>query len=222
MLGRVQMAAPDGDRDRQVVHGGRDGRGRAGSARGQPDSAHPPGRRGRRAARVPARRPGRQDRPLPAAALRRPVRHGRRRGRPAAGRPRHGRGGAARLHARPHAQQQLHHPRRGAEHDGRADEDVPHPHRVRVQGRGHRRHDPGRPAQRPQRHGRPRAHPRRHRRPGLRAPFVARRRAPPHRAGDRRRLRAGRPGGPLRRAPIDRTARTSTHRHRRRHRPGPR
>ena len=44
----------------------------------------------------------------------------------------HGRGGAAGVHARPHAQRQLHHPRRSPEHHARADEDVPDPHRIRV------------------------------------------------------------------------------------------
>ena len=53
-------------------------------------------------------------------------------------RARHGRGRAARVHAGTHAQQQLHHPRRGPEHDARADEDVPHPHRVRLEGGRHR------------------------------------------------------------------------------------
>ena len=56
------------------------------------------------------------------------------------------RGRAARVHARPHAEQQLHHPRRGAERDARADEDVPDPHRIRLQGRRHRRHHAGRRA----------------------------------------------------------------------------
>ena len=55
-------------------------------------------------------------------------------GRAAPHRPGHDRGRAARLHARPHAQQLVHHPRRGAEHDARADEDVPHPPRLRLQG----------------------------------------------------------------------------------------
>ena len=93
---------------------------------------------------LPARRPDGQGRPVPSTALRRALRHGRRRGRGPAARAGHGRGRAARLHARPHAQQQLHHPRRGAEHHARADEDVPHPHRVRFQGGHHRRRDPGR------------------------------------------------------------------------------
>ena len=56
------------------------------------------------------------------------------------------RGRAARLHARPLAQRLVHHPRRGAEHHGRADEDVPDAHRVRLEGRGHRRHHADRPA----------------------------------------------------------------------------
>ena len=106
----------------------------------------------------------------------------------------HRRGGAARLHAGPHAQQQLHHPRRGAEHHARADEDVPHPYRLRVEGRRHRRRHPGRPARWSQRPGRPGGGARRHRRAGLRAPRPPRRRPPPHRAGHRRRLRA--PPGP--------------------------
>ena len=49
------------------------------------------------------------------------------------------RGGAAGLHARAHAQRRVRHPRRGAEHDHRADEDVPHAPRLRLQGGGHRR-----------------------------------------------------------------------------------
>ena len=52
---------------------------------------------------------------------------------------RHHRARAARLHARPHAEPRLHHPGRGAEHHARADEDVPHAHRLRRQGGGHRR-----------------------------------------------------------------------------------
>ena len=43
----------------------------------------------------------------------------------AAPRARRDRGRAAGVHAWPHAERQLHHPRRGAEHDARADEDVP-------------------------------------------------------------------------------------------------
>jgi hypothetical protein len=80
------------------------------------------------------------------APLRRALRHGRARGRRKRCSSGHRRGGAARVHAGPHAQRQLHHPRRGPEHHARADEDVPHPHRLRLQGRRHRRHHPGRRA----------------------------------------------------------------------------
>ena len=62
---------------------------------------------------------------------------------------RHDRGRAARVHARPHAQRLVHHPRRGAEHDARADEDVPHPARLRLEDRRHRRRHPDRPARGP-------------------------------------------------------------------------
>ena len=55
----------------------------------------------------------------------------------------------ARLHARAHAERQLHHPRRGAEHLARADADVPDPARLRLADRRHRRHHPDRPAARP-------------------------------------------------------------------------
>ena len=50
----------------------------------------------------------------------------------------HHRGRAAGVHARPDAQRRLHHPRRGAEHHRRADEDVPHPPRLRLEDRDHR------------------------------------------------------------------------------------
>ena len=52
---------------------------------------------------------------------------------------------AARLHARPHPERRLHHPRRGPEHDPRADEDVPHPHGLPLEDGDHRRHHPDRP-----------------------------------------------------------------------------
>ena len=65
-------------------------------------------------------------------------------------RARHDRDRAARLHARPHAQPLVHHPRRGAEHDARADEDVPHAHRLRHQGGDHRRRHADRPRARPE------------------------------------------------------------------------
>ena len=57
---------------------------------------------------------------------------------PAAHPGRHDRDRAAGVHARPHAERRVHHPGRGAEHDARADEDVPHPARLRLADRGHR------------------------------------------------------------------------------------
>ena len=135
-------------RHRQDLPG--DGQGRAGAAgqEGQPDHPDPPGGRGGRAARLPARHAQREDRPLPAAAVRRAARHDRPRDDPQAAGGRDHRGRPAGLHARPDAQRRVHHPRRGAEHLARADEDVPDPARLRLQDRGHRRRHPGRPAQR--------------------------------------------------------------------------
>ena len=72
-------------------------------------------------------------------------------GRPAPHRQRHDRGRAARLHARAHAERLVHHPRRGAEHDARADEDVPDAHRLQLQGRRDRRRHPDRPQRQAQR-----------------------------------------------------------------------
>ena len=115
---------------------------------GQPDHPHAPRGRGRRAPRLPSGRPDGQDRPVPAAAVRRAARHDRpREGLPA---PRAGRdrGRAARIHARAHAQRLLRDPRRGAEHDTRADEDVPHAAGFRLEDGRHRRRDAGRPAAR--------------------------------------------------------------------------
>ena len=66
-------------RHRQDLPGDRAGGGRAAGARGRPDHPHPAGGRGGRAAGLPARRPAGQGRPLPAAAVRRPARHARRR-----------------------------------------------------------------------------------------------------------------------------------------------
>ena len=67
-----------------------------------------------------------------------------------------------------HPQRRVRHPRRGAEHHRRADEDVPHPARVRLEDRRHRRRHPGRPAGRRAERAadRPRD-PRRHRRRAL-------------------------------------------------------
>ena len=53
---------------------------------------------------------------------------------------------ADRLHARPHADRRLHHPRRGAEHHAAADEDVPDPLRHAQPHGDLRRSAPGRPA----------------------------------------------------------------------------
>ena len=55
------------------------------------------------------------------------------------------RGRPARVHARSHAQRLVHRARRGAEHDARADADVPHAARLRLQDRGHGRPDAERP-----------------------------------------------------------------------------
>ncbi len=72
------------------------GQGGAGAAvqERQPDHPDPAGGRGRRAARLPARHAQREDRPLPAAAVRRPARHDRPRLDPEAARRRDDRGGA--------------------------------------------------------------------------------------------------------------------------------
>ena len=64
-------------------------------------------------------------------------------------RARHHRDRADRVHARPDAQRLVRHPRRGAEHDVRADEDVPDAPRLRRQGRDHRRHHADRSADGP-------------------------------------------------------------------------
>ena len=114
--------------------------------RGQPHHPHPPRGRGRRAPGLPARRPDGQGRPLPAPAVRRPARHARPRARGPAPRARRDRGRAAGLHARAHAERLLRHPRRGPEHHPRADEDVPHAPRLRLEDGGHGRRHPDRPA----------------------------------------------------------------------------
>ena len=115
---------------------------------GLADHPHPAGGRGGGAARVPARHALREDRSVPeplydalydmmdAEALPRLMERG------------HDRGRAAGVHARPHAERLVHHPGRGAEHHARADEDVPDPARVRLEGRRHRRRHPDRPAER--------------------------------------------------------------------------
>ena len=80
-----------------------------------------------RAAGLSAGRPQGEGRPLHAAALRRAAGHAAGGQAPAADRERTDRDRTAGLHARPHTEQCLCHPRRGAEHDALADEDVPHP-----------------------------------------------------------------------------------------------
>ena len=82
-----------------------------------PHHPHASRGRGRREARLPARRSRREGQSVSPAALRRAPRHGRLRPRPEDARARHDRGGAARVHARPHAERLVRHPRRGAEHD---------------------------------------------------------------------------------------------------------
>ena len=84
--------------------------------------------------------------PVPAPALRRALRHARsREGGEAAGAQRH-RSRADRLHARPHAQRQLHHPRRSAEQHARADEDGAHAPGLQLEDGGQRRHHADRSA----------------------------------------------------------------------------
>ena len=56
------------------------------------------------------------------------------------------RGDSVGLHAGPHAQRSLHHPRRSPEHHRFADEDVPHAHGGRIEDRRLRRRDADRPA----------------------------------------------------------------------------
>ena len=95
---------------------------------------------------IPPRHPERQDRPVPAPALRRAQRDDGPRDRAEAHGERHDRGRAARVHARPHAERLVRRARRGAEHHARADEDVPHPARLRHAHGRHRRHHADRPA----------------------------------------------------------------------------
>ena len=90
-----------------------------------------------------------------------------------------------------HPERRVHHPRRGAEHLARADEDVPDPARLRLQDGRHRRRHAGRPAlgheERAAHRG---GHPDRHRGRVLQPPHVARRGPAPsggaHRGGVRR------------------------------------
>ena len=89
-----------------------------------------------------------------------------------------------------HPQRRVHHPRRGAEHLRRADEDVPHPARLRLEDGRHRRRHPGRPAERhAERPARRAGHPGRHRRRALLPAVEPGRRTPPAGQRHRRRLR---------------------------------
>ena len=107
-LRRLDPPQHDHLRDRPGRHrqdlprGGDGGRG-ADRTRGAADHPHPARGRGGRAARLPARRHPGQGRPLPAAALRRPLRHDRPRPRQRLLRARRDRGRAAGLHAGPGA-----------------------------------------------------------------------------------------------------------------------
>ena len=75
----------------------------------------------------------------------------------------------------------------GAEHHARADEDVPHPHRLWRARRHHGRHQPDRPAQRRiQRAGGRRTGAQTRQGPGLHALYLGRRGAPPARGPHRR------------------------------------
>ena len=96
---------------------------------------------------------------------------------------------AARLHARAHAERLVHHPGRGAEHDARADEDVPDAARLRLADGRHRRRHADRPAARPPVGPGPRARgARRDPRHLVRALRQPRRRAPQAGAAHRGRL----------------------------------
>ena len=123
------------------------GRPRGVAARAGPGRAADPvapGGRGRRAARLPARRHEGEGRSLPQADLRRALRlHGRAHGR-ARHPDRHDRDRAARLHARPDPVEGRGAARRGAERHGDADEDVPDPPRRGIADDGQRRSDPDR------------------------------------------------------------------------------
>ena len=105
-------------------------------------------------------------------------------------RARHDRDRADRVHARPHAERRVRHPRRGAEHHVRADEDVPDAARLRLEGGDHRRHHADRPADRPHlRPGRGDEGGRQHRGHRVRPLRRPRRRAPQAGAADRQGVR---------------------------------
>ena len=133
---------------RQDVPGGRDGGGRAVAPRGQPHHPHAAGGRGGRAPGLPAGRSDGQGRSLSAPAVRRAARHARPREGLPAHRARGDRDRAAGVHARAHAERLVRDPRRGAEHDARADEDVPHPPGLRLEDGGDGGRHAGRPSPR--------------------------------------------------------------------------
>ncbi len=87
-------------RDREDLPRGGPGRLVPAQQAGDPRDPGPPGGRGRREAGLPARGPAAEGRPLPAAALRRPLRPDRVREGGAAVRAEPDRGGPDRLHAR--------------------------------------------------------------------------------------------------------------------------
>ena len=97
------------------------------SGKRRPADPVAPGGRGGRAPRLSSRRHEGEGRSLSPPALRRALRHAPDRAGRAPHRFGRDRDRSARLHARPHPQRRLHHPRRGAEHHSAADEDVPHP-----------------------------------------------------------------------------------------------
>ena len=125
-------------RHRQDLSGGGRRRLRLPGQAGQPHHPHPPGGGGRRAPGLFARRPSEQGGSLPAAAVRRPLRHAGGGDVPEVPGAGQHRGGASGLYAGPHPGRQLHHPGRGSEYLPGADEDVFDPPWLRVQDRHHR------------------------------------------------------------------------------------
>ena len=145
---------PGGDREDVP----RDGvcRGGAAGAPGEADRPHAPRGRGGGEAGLSARRSRREGEPVPSPALRRAGRHDGHRPRAGNDDARPDRSGAARVHARPHAQRLVRHPRRSAEHDERADADVPDPPRLQLARRRDRGRDAGGPPRAAERAGSPR------------------------------------------------------------------
>ncbi len=152
-------------RHRQDLPG--DGQGRAGAAvqERQPDHPHPPRGRGRRAARLPARaRSARRSTPTCGRSTTPCTTWSTRSRSPSCWPPAPSRWRPLAFMRGRSLERLVHHPRRGAEHLARADEDVPDPAGLRLQDRGDRRRDPGRPAERhPLGAAGDRGHPRRRR-----------------------------------------------------------